>query len=303
MSENITHTIICDDSLRLCVASPEICAAFKAAATNHAEFARLGGITRFGDKHSFYLLDEFRELWKAGKTDAMTEAKLAFVLGWLSHRAADRQMKPVFREIEPGRPVSPANTSIYHDAYIFWRRYSKSANNPYGPGVFAPEGLAAHEAAPALETDQLESFFRSLTQRTLIALHTFIPDNDDIHTFLEKLFSVLQTYRDDMLERYCKAITDPDPEWKRKALEESNFYDPDEAIIATAEALQRGDAVTAEQVIEAAKAPAESHYGQALRMAYGYLQKASEFFESDMPIDTLKESLNIGKLGRDGKWV
>jgi len=44
-------------------------------------------------------------------------------------------------------------------------------------------------------------------------------------------------------------------------------------------------------------------HAQALKMGYGYLCAASEFFFSDMTPETLTERLDIGKKGRDGKSV
>lgn len=50
MSENITHTAVCDDCLRLLSQTPEICDAFKRAAANHLDIARLGAVTRSTDR-------------------------------------------------------------------------------------------------------------------------------------------------------------------------------------------------------------------------------------------------------------
>ena len=50
MSENITHTAVTDDCARLALDSPAICDAFKLCLREHLEIARLGGVTRSGDR-------------------------------------------------------------------------------------------------------------------------------------------------------------------------------------------------------------------------------------------------------------
>ena len=119
MSENVTHTGVLDDCFRLMLVSEEICDAFKEVARSQNDFARLGGITRSGDRFTVQLLTDFRKRWASRKPEDKLEPKLAFVLGWLTHRAADRQMKPVFREAEPDRTQSPSDCSVYHDAFVF----------------------------------------------------------------------------------------------------------------------------------------------------------------------------------------
>ena len=94
MSENVTHTGVLDDCFRLMLVSDEICDAFKEVAQSENDFARLGGITRSGDRFTVQLLTDFRKRWEGRRPEDKLEPKLAFVLGWLTHRAADRQMKP-----------------------------------------------------------------------------------------------------------------------------------------------------------------------------------------------------------------
>jgi hypothetical protein len=82
-----------------------------------------------------------------------------------------------------------------------------------------------------------------------------------------------------------------------------NFYDAAEPIVAAARGIQRGGPVTAGQVREAARIEARSHYAQALKMGYGYLRAASDFFAGDMSPEALRERLDVGRPGRDGKGV
>ena len=91
MSENITHTAVVDDGLRLMQAAGTVCEAFKQAARDHLDIAHLGCMTRAGDRCNPGLLATFRDRWADRTPDDLLEPKLAFVLGWLCHRAADRE--------------------------------------------------------------------------------------------------------------------------------------------------------------------------------------------------------------------
>ncbi len=110
MSENITHTAVVDDSLRLMQAAGTVCEAFNQAARDHLDMAHLGCMTRGGDRCNPGLLTTFRDRWADRTPDDLLEPKLAFVLGWLCHRAADREMKPIFRtarRLQHGETLAP----------------------------------------------------------------------------------------------------------------------------------------------------------------------------------------------------
>jgi len=301
VSENITHTGILDDCFRLMLASEEICDAFKQSVREKKDFARLGGITRSGDRFTVQLLTEFRDRWEGRSPDDNLEAKLGFVLGWLTHGAADRQMKPFFREAEPDRTQSPSDCSVYHDALVFREVFALGKESPYSVATF-DRNVSALPAAKGLDVSDVEDFFQALLQRALIGLHTFIPDRDDIEAWLDKLAKLRQQFDVD-LERYAKAVAEPDPQKVQRFIVEMNFYDREDSIILAARKIQRGESVSSADVVTAVEADAGSHYGQAIQMGYGYLKAASDFFTSDSDPEDLRNQLDIGKPGRDGKGV
>lgn len=301
MSENVTHTGVLEDCFRLMRVAAEICDAFKEVAQTQIEFARFGGVTRSGDRFTVQLLTDFRSRWANRKPADKLEPKLAFVLGWLTHRAADRQMKPVFREVDAGGTQSPSDCSVYHDAFVFKEVYAGGQASPYSTATFEA-GMQSLPVAAAFDVADVEAFFQALLQRALIGMHTFIPDRDDIESWIEKLATIQQQFYVDN-ERYASAIHKPDPEKVKRFITDPNFYDRDDPIIAAARGIQRGEGVTAAHVKDAAEAEAKSHYAQALRMGYGYLCAASDFFTSDMAPEALKERLDVGIPGRDGESV
>lgn len=301
MSENVTHTGILDDCFRLMSVSDEICEAFKICAREQNDFARLGGITRKGDRFTVSLLTDFRSRW-GGRTPAENlEGKLAFVLGWLTHRAADRQMKPVFRQVDPEKKQRPTECSVYHDAFVFREVFSLGEESPYSVATF-DRTMGALPAAKGVSVPEVETFFRALLQRSLVELHTFVPDQDDIEGWLEKMAELQQHFYVDA-ERYANAIVNPEPEKVKAFIVETNFYNPEDPVIYAARRIQRGEQVTSDEVVGAMTPEADSQYGQALQMGYGYLVSASEFFDGDMDPEDLKVKLKIGQKGRDGQSV
>ena len=119
MSENITHTAVTDDCARLARHSSTICSPVKEVLGEHLEIARLGGVTRAGGRHVLSLLQRYREAWHGRQEGDLLAEKLAFVLGWLCHRAADLQMKPIFHAVDGDCPRDPTDCSVYHDVFLF----------------------------------------------------------------------------------------------------------------------------------------------------------------------------------------
>ena len=162
--------------------------------------------------------------------------------------------------------------------------------------------VSALPGAKGLDVSEVEAFFQALLQRALIELHTFIPDRGDIEGWLDKLSKLQQRFYVDT-ERYAKAVVAPDPEKVERFLSSTNFYDREDAVIVAARKIQRGESVSSADVVTAAGEDARSHYAQALKMGYGYLKAASDFFSSDSGPEDLRTRLDIGKPGRDGKIV
>jgi len=292
LSENITHTAVTDDCARLALDSPAICEAFKLCLREHLEIARLAGVTRAGDRFTTELLKKFRREWPArGPVDPLLSQKLAFVLGWLCHRAADRQMKPVFLAAEPDSEEFPTDCSVYHDVFLFREVYASGRREPYSPASLEGET----ESAPGVK--EVEEALRALWQRALIALHTFIPDQEDAEGWMERLFETRQRFYVD-LRRYAEAFADPDPEKVQRFIVEVNFYDRRDPLIRLARSLQHGkreESIRLEAALSAAAS--QSQYAQALRRGCLYLAAASEFFERRVEEAELRERLDIGKPG------
>jgi hypothetical protein len=296
MSENITHTAVTDDCARLALHSPSICAAFKEVLGQHLEIARMGGLTRSGGKYVVSLLDDMRQSWSAHTKGDVMGQKMAFVLGWLAHRAADLQMKPIFRAVDGDCPHKPTDCSVYHDVFLFREVYGSGQEGPYAPEMLE-ETMASSPAARAFEVDEIESLFHSVWQRALIGMHTFIPDEEDIDGWLERLFQTRQRFYVD-IRRYASAFADPDPDKVQRFVVDVHFYEGRDPLIRLARSIQRGAPETGIDLLAALDAAAsQSQYAQALRRGYLYVQAASDFFERRIDEQTFRDRLERGKQG------
>ena len=285
MSENITHTAVTDDCARLVIYSPTICAPFKEVLSQHLEIARMGGMTRSGGKFIVSLLERYRKVWPQAEHKDVLAQKLAFVLGWLCHRAADLQMKPIFRAVDGDCAQDPTDCSVYHDVFLFREVYASGQGEPYVPGILS------------MDVGELEGVLRSLWQRALVGMHTFIPDQKDVEGWLERLFQTRQRFYVD-LDRYAEAFARPDPDKVKRFLKGVNFYEEKDPLIRLARSIQAGAPESEIDLPAALKAAAtQSQYAQALRRGYHYLEAASAYFEGQIDEDALADALERGKQG------
>jgi hypothetical protein len=303
MSENVTHTAVVEDCFNMMFATNQICQAFKEAGRDHIQFSQFGSVTRSGDKFTIPLLDKYRTNWETRKDEEKLGFKLAFVLGWLCHRAADRQMKVVFREAEPESREFPTDCSIYHDAFIFHRLYEHNNQTPfpYRTAHFEKE-MESLPAAAAINVHAAADTLRFNWQRLLIEQQTFIPDTDSVEGWFDKLHAKHQE-QTIHLDRYAEAVMTPEPDKVKRFIEDTNFYSEEDAIIRLSQALRQGAKPTQEEIEAAFAAEPTSHYAHAVKMGFGYLRSASAYFLGEIDQDTLKDQLDVGKKGRDGQSV
>ncbi|MCR8633282.1 hypothetical protein [Paenibacillus radicis (ex Xue et al. 2023)] len=300
MSEHVTHTAVLEDCFNLMYASENIHASFKEVGKKFPQFAQFGSVTRSGDKFTVNLLKDYRSRWETRTAEDRLDYKLVFILGWLSHRAADRQMKPVFREHEPESTEFPTDCSIYHDAFIFSELYAKRHNTPFHFEMASFEkGIESLPIAAEFNITALTDFYRILHQRALIEMHTFIPDTENIEGWMDKLYARHQEQIIHM-DRYANAIVTPDPAKVKRFVVEPNFYDRNEPILQLTAALRNGAEVSQQELAAVLDTEPRSHYAIAIKTGFHYIYNASQFFSGNLEEEALRDKLDIGKKGRDG---
>jgi len=306
VSEYITHTAVFEDCGRLALHSSGICAAFKLVLNKYWDIASLGTLTRSGDRYTVELLKYCRELWPSRSSADFLEEKLAYVVGWRCHNAADRHFKPIYREVEPehykneagGRDPDERDVSdvrIYHDL-IVWREVydcGRKKGSPVSPFLLQ-DNLSGHPAAGAVAVAPIEGALGGVMQRTLLGLQGFAKGETDSAKWLARFQKQLQDYYVDV-HRYARAVEQPDPDFLRRFILDNRFYDRRDPLIRLARALQAGRQLP-EIKLETAVAEAEhqSQYAQTIRQGYLYLAASSEFFEGKIGEPELRQRLDLG---------
>jgi len=281
LSEYITHLAVFDDCGRLALHSPEICRAFKENLSKHWEVARLGSITRGGDRNSVHFLNVCRDNWQTRKDGDFIEEKLAFVSGWRCHNAADRMFKPVYRLRNPEHYLENregvSDIRIYHDVIVFREVYDNGKKEPFLPS-FLEFRMRSHPAAEDVNVERTEDLFGAMWQRTLLEQHSFLSEELDLDEQLKLAFAHLQDLYVE-LKSYAEAYYHPHPDKLRRFIFEPNFYDRSDPIIKLARSIQEGqtDAIVLQSALEAARS--QSQYAQALKWGYRYLKVSSDYFE------------------------
>lgn len=289
MSEHITHTAVMDDGARLAIHSDEICPDFKTVLRDKIDICRYTAMTRSGDMFTVRLLRDLRSHWPQRRAGDLSEEKLAFVLGWRCHLAADRTFKPVYRQLDPeyyrkgdDERGGASDVSVYHDVVVFREVYDHGRSAPFTPSALDFR-LESHPAFRSLPVRALERTVLPLWQQQLLQIQS---RQDPAH---------FQTGRIDIL-RYAAAYHAPDPDKMRRYIFEPNFYNPRDPLIALARSIQRGTPGRDVSLKDAlAAVPRQSQYAQALERAYRYLHAASEYFLGRIDERELQLRCDVGK--------
>jgi hypothetical protein len=304
VSEHITHTAICQDVQRLaaCLGSERVPPAFDAIwAANEAE-SQLGGITRQADNFSVDIIGYHRDQAKLpeDQRDPQADAKLAFVLGALTHRSVDRHAKPIF-EYFKRQPDYPGfnQCTIYLDVHVLREVYGEDES-------LFPKGLLHQHESPSRE--KLETLFHHVMRRSLVQLHTFKPQAKDgidaLQEWLGKFLAASQEFKISV-EEYIQAASDPDPKLWQAYVVETKFYNPDAELIKLAASARKGEKPSAEAILDAAGRMGEKdgRYAMAMARALTYVQAAGRYWRGETGEQETREALDIGVPERSMIWT
>ncbi len=297
MSDHIAHIGICDDTFRLALVHPGIHPVLKTLMDDQRDAAHMGCVTRGADEWSAEIIDHSRRQrdLPPDQRDPLAMSKVAFVLGSLTHRSADRLTKPITKcwkgNDDSGQTGSEANESkIMQDLFVFKEVFG-NGQGPF-PEPFTPDVLAPPTDESAAN---LERLFRLLLRRALIAMHTFNPDQKNIQPWLTSFLKGLQTYPKS-LEQYAHLASSWDSAKVKKYLIDKNFYRRQDTLIRLARDIQRGSTVGGEQVIAAMSAIDKTHsrYARALAKAMEYLLAAGELFDGKIDRVEARRRFDVG---------
>lgn len=123
-------------------------------------------------------------------------------------------------------------------------------------------------------------------------MHTFVPDVDDIEGWFDRLDQMIREWEQHM-EQLASAVVDPDPEKARQSVDQSNFYDEDDALIRLAESIRSGIQPSQDEIDAALSADPRSEYARALNQAVRSLRRASQFFTNSNDLSSFDEFLAV----------
>ena len=280
MSEYITHMAVNDDCRNLALYADTTLPEIKISLQEHLRASQLGAVTSKGDRHTIDLLVESKKDWPSRTAKRM----LAFFFGWRSHIAADRQLKTLFRLLEPEVYLTeevdgPTSISIYHDLFVLRELYSSEAINP-----FVDNMLAANHSSR-----NIQQLFVGLWQNSLLRLHAFTAQDSQPESWFEQFLSDRQKFYDDV-ERYVEAFNNLDNSKMKYVVQTHRFYNPQDPLIRLTRSLRQGQpdrSIDLETALQDAKE--QSHYARALRRNWLYLQATSEFWTGKIDTAALQE--------------
>jgi hypothetical protein len=318
LSEFITHTAVFEDCARLAMLSPGVCDPFKSVLKKYWDIASLGTLTRSGDKYTVQLLEYCRDHWPTRKDGDFLEEKLAYVIGWRCHNAADRHFKPIYREVQPEHYKNEASQSgdpderdvsdvrIYHDVIVWREVYDWGRRGNMLSPYLVQDNLDGHPASGSVAVEPLETAIGGVVQRTLLGIQSFTAKETDGEAWFKRFQKQLQDYYVDV-HRYARSVEGPQTDYLRRFALENHLYDKRDPLIRLARALQT-NAPHSDLHLDTAleQAQKQSQYAQTLRQGYGYLLASSEFFERKIDETELRRRLDLGtahyqKLGSDAQ--
>lgn len=294
MSDLLTHWAVFDDTRRLAALDGSIEHLFHELMNSDPEYARLGAISRGGNRLMPAVLRDARARWPEGDPDGSLRRRIAFVLGGLTHQACDNAMKPIFTSVagsdwdqahhavQDQRPGADAQymvhneISAYYDTHVFREVYLSGHEEPFSRFL-----LAGVEDEPERA---LEAFVRSLFQRALLSSHTLSPDPTDPIGWLDRLFAMTQELYVDV-GLYVRVFQEPDEALVSRYHVTDRFYLADDPIIRVARSVHRTGSVPSGFQGEALAVDSNaSGYGKALATSLAYLRNCSSFWRGETDI-------------------
>jgi len=304
MSEHITHIAVYEDCSTMVLETARFCEAFRSCLKSHYDSGMLASGSRGNHLFAVPILESFREQKMDLEPGGEAGAKVAGALGWITHRAADLQMKPTWRSKETDDPDFPSpEMQIYHDAVTFrevyrgGRRSTGSAYELLTPHTLEP-GMKSHPVAGMLNVETAEELLSFLFQSEFLSLHQYISSEDDIGTWMNNTIEYHQEFSED-LRMYTEAFTHPDQAKMQKYVTGINYYDPEDPLIRWVRKVQEGKKVSEDELDKAIDTVADqSQYAQALGKGYHFLLDASRYFSNEIEKDQLYDTLQISEVNR-----
>jgi hypothetical protein len=305
MSEHLTHIAVYEDCARLVLNTEKFCEAFRSSVKNQYDSGLMTSGTRGNHIYAVPILANYKDRWNEVSGNRIAEQQIAGAIGWITHRAADLQMKPTWRAKTEADPDFPATEmQIYHDAVTVREVYSAGDLSTLSPlelitrHIFEQE-MQTHPASRELNVAKVEELVTYLWQKELVELHSFHKKRGDVNKWLDEFVEYHQEFTED-LRIYIEAFQQPDPAKMDTYIYGINYYDRNDPLIRWVRGIQKKEDVSGIDLNKALEqAVNQSHYAQAVRKGTDFLLAASEYFEGRLEKDILYDTLKLGPNERE----
>ncbi len=295
MSEHVTHLAVAEDSARIACADQHFNPLMRDCIDEFPNALRQGSMTRSGDMFIFPLLEKWKAQWN---DNPIQREKMAYVLGWACHLAADRTFKPVYRITDlafytRGYP-GPSHSSIYHDAVTLHEVYHDGKDYPFHPEVVS-HNLMGHPAAKALPVKRIEETFAYAYANDLASLKKFLTDEmTEKKSFEDTCDDDRQKFYVDVT-RYSDAFYQPDPARLRQYIIKPNFYNRKDPVIVYARAIQNDGEAEINWNSIWNDIDQQSLYAQSLKLGYDFLLACSDYFSDKISLEQARINMKTNQ--------
>lgn len=302
MSEHITHVAVYEDSARIIrFSGTKFTGAFHEAIDKAYDCGMFCSGSRGNHIYAVPILEKNRELYGTEKYGSPETEQVAGAIGWLTHRASDLEMKPMFRKIdELKNPVlTEEECEMFHDAVVFKEVYNGGKLNTRSSVKRIDESLlsdrmSANPASKHIAIDYFENLMAHYYVGQMVTQCIFTDELKDVNEFTDKLVEYSQDLYED-LRIYIRAYENPEPFKMQGYINNFNIYDGNDPLIQFVRYVQEYDkphpSIVLGDALEAAKT--QSHYARALKRAYDYVGAASEFFDKKISRDEVIKRCEI----------
>ncbi len=302
MSEHITHIAVYEDSVRIIRNCPKrFHEAFPTALKKAYDCGFFCSGSRGNHLYAVPILEKTKRIFISGGMTDKNWEQLAGAMGWITHRASDLQMKPLFRQVEKmGNPIlTESECEMYHDAisckYVFGGG-SHSAGSPFEriSQATLTENMATNPAAGYFHVAWTEELFTHYFMLGMLQQCVFTEKNSGIEEYAERIIEQSQDLYED-LRKYIRAYQKPEPYKMQGYINNFNVYDENDPLLRFVRHVQKYDephpGIDLEQALE--QAEKGSQYAQALRLSFDFLGAASDYFGGQITKPEVYDALHI----------
>lgn len=283
MSEHITHVAAYEDSMRMMLSTDTFHEAFRQAVEKEYPSGLITSGTRGNHTWVPVILDDLGPKWKKSSYTEEEWIKLAGAVGWISHRAADVIVKPVYRALKAKNdPVfTSTENQIYHDAISLANVYMGGKKST----LTELERFSTKTLLPSTKP-RTEEQFAFYWRNEFLALHQFCSKENDPAKWLDFAMGSSQRFSEN-LEEYIRAFASPEEKKMDKYLDEQNFYNEEDEIIRYVRNIQydKDQDVKLEKALK--KAEGQSMYARILLKAYDYFAVTADYFDQKIDREAL----------------